>query len=211
MDNIDNLIASLSKEPATVKPAPHPVLLGLKWLAAAFAYLAVSLLISGARPDLLQQFQQPLFSAEVLLLLGIVIATALSGAVLAFPDLHQKRALALVPVWMFVLFVLVMLLAWRADVPPSPLPVHSFECTMSIVLYSLLPGAAIFYAMRKFASTHPHLSGIVAVLFAFSTGALWLRLHEQTNSIMHLVEWHYLPMIAVAAFGWWLGKTLLKW
>lgn len=211
MDNIDNLIESLSKEPAVVKPAPHPVLLGLRWLAAALAYLAVSLLISGVRPDLLQQFQQPLFTGEVILLLGICISTALSGAVLAFPDLHQKRGLALVPVWMFALFALVMLLAWRADVPPSPLPMHSFECTASIVLFSLLPGVGIFYALRKFASTHPQLSGITAVLFAFSTGALWLRLHEQTNSIMHLVEWHYLPMIAVAAAGWWMGRTLLKW
>jgi hypothetical protein len=104
-----------------------------------------------------------------------------------------------------------MVFSLQADVPPSPLPVHSFECTLSIFMFSLLPSAAIFYAMRKFASTHLHLSGVVAVLFAFSTGALWLRLHEQTDSIIHLIDWHYLPTIGVAAVGWWLGNKVLKW
>ena len=177
----------------------------------ATAYLIVSLAISGVRPDLLLEFHKPWFVAEIVLLAGIFVSTALSAAVLAFPDLHQLRRTAFAPAWMFALFALVMLFSWLADNPPSPLPMHSFECTLSILLFSLLPSAGMFYAMRQFASTHLHLSGIVAVLFAFSTGALWLRLHEQTDSITHLIEWHYLPMIAVAAVGWWLGKKILKW
>lgn len=42
-------------------------------------------------------------------------------------------------------------------------------------------------------------------------GALSLRLSEQTDSILHVIQWHYLPMIAVSLVGLWLGKTLLKW
>ena len=211
MDNIEQLIAGLSKDVQALKPAPRPWLLSLKWLAVAIAYLVVSLAFSGVRPDILTEFHKPWFVAEIVLLAGVFVSTALSAAVLAFPDLHQQRRTAFAPVWMFALFALVMLFSWLADNPPSPLPMHSFECTISILLFSLLPSAGIFYAMRQFASTHLHLSGVVAVLFAFSTGALWLRLHEQTDSIIHLIEWHYLPMIAVAALGWWLGKTLLRW
>ena len=65
--------------------------------------------------------------------------------------------------------------------------------------------------MRKFASTHYHLAGAIALLSAFSVGALWLRLHEVNDSIVHVVEWHYLPMLAVGFIGLWLGKLLLKW
>jgi hypothetical protein len=211
MDNIEQLIAGLSKDAQAVKPAPRPWLLSLKWLAVAAAYVLVALLIAGPRPDWALQLHKPWFVAEVALLLGILVSTAFSAAILSFPDLHQQRRSAFAPVWVFALFALVMLCSWLADNPPSPLPVHSFECTLSILMFSLLPTAGIFYAMRQFASTHLRLSGIVAVLFAFSTGALWLRLHEQTNSITHLIEWHYLPMIAVAAAGWLLGKKILNW
>ncbi|MBI5891472.1 MAG: DUF1109 domain-containing protein [Nitrosomonadales bacterium] len=211
MDNIEQLVATLSKDAKAVNPAPRPWLLGLKWLAVAAAYLLVALLITGPRPDWALQLLNPWFVAEVMLLLGILVSTAFSAAILSFPDLHQQRRAAFAPVWIFALFALALILSLYADNPPSPLPVHSFECTLSIFAFSLLPSAGIFYAMRQFASTHLHLSGIVAVLFAFSTGALWLRLHEQTDSIIHLVEWHYLPMIAVAVLGWWLGKVLLKW
>lgn len=211
MENLEQLIETLSKDVAPVKPALHPFLLSLKWLAVALAYLAISLAISGLRPDLQHQFHQPGFVAEITTLIGILITTALSAAVLAFPDLHRKRGISFAPVWAFLLFLLVMGFALHADNPPAPLPVSGFECTLGILMFSLLPTIGIFYAMRRFAGTHPQLSGIVAVLFAFSTGALWLRLYEPTDSIIHVIEWHYLPMIAVGALGWWLGKTLLKW
>ncbi len=212
MGNIEQLVEELSKDAAAVKPAPHPFLLSLKWLAVATAYLVISLAISGMRADLAHALQNPWFIAEIVALSGIFITTALSAAVLAFPDLHQQRRTAFAPVWMFALLVLVMIFAWRADAPPAPLPTyHGFECTLNILLLSLLPSAGIFYAMRSLASTHPRLSGIVALLFAFSTGALWLRLYEPTDSIIHVIEWHYLPMIAVGMLGMWLGKKLLRW
>ncbi|MDD2722372.1 MAG: DUF1109 domain-containing protein [Gallionella sp.] len=211
MDNMDDLIASLSKEVTPLKPAPHPLRLGLKWLAIATAYLAVTLSIFGVRPDLMQQFIKPVFSAEIMALCGIFIASALSAAVLSFPDLHQKRALAFAPLLMFALFVGVMGFAWHADQPPAPLPMHSFECTLSILMFSLLPALAIFNVLRRYASTHLSYSGIAALLFAFSTGALWLRLYEATDSVVHLIEWHYLPIMGVILVGGWLGKTVLKW
>ena len=49
------------------------------------------------------------------------------------------------------------------------------------------------------------------LLSAFSVGAIWLRLHEETDSIDHVVVWHYLPMLAIGLIGFWLGKRLLKW
>ena len=144
-----------------------------------------------------KSFHHVWFVAEIAALLGVFIVTSLSTALLAFPDLHQKRRLAFAPVVAFTLFLGVMFFAWRADNPPSPLPVHSFECTLSIALMTLLPAAWAFYSLRKFASTHYRLAGSAALLSAFSVGALWLRLHEDTNSIAHLVEWHYLPMLFI--------------
>jgi hypothetical protein len=210
MADIEQLVESLAADNTKVKPAPHPFVLGLKWIAAAALYLVISLALSGLRPDLAQALQSPWYDAELAMLLLLFIATAISAALLSFPDLHQKTALAYAPIAVFALFVLLMFAAW-VEVPAAPLPVHSWQCTLSITLFSLLPAAWTFYAMRKYASTHYRWAGSIALLSAFSVGALWLRLHEVNDSIHHVMLWHYLPMLAVGLIGLWLGKKLLKW
>lgn len=211
MGNIDDLIDRLAQDTAAVKPAPHPYLLSLQWLGGAVAYLFLALVFSGPRPDLMLKLQEPWFVTEIAALVSIFVATSLSAALLAFPDLYQKRGAVLAPVLSFVLFLLVIFCAWIADNPPAPLPVHSYECTICIILVALLPAAWTFYVMRKFASTHGQWAGSIALLFAFSVGALWLRLNEMNDSILHVVEWHYLPMLVFGLAGMWLGNKLLKW
>ena len=194
------------------KPAPHPFLLSLKWMAPPPLTWWYRWLVSGLRPDLVHALHQPWFVAEIVALLLIFIATSLSAAVLAFPDLHQKRSTGLgagcdvraVSAGHAVCLA-------RRQSRPRRCPCTASRCTISIILVSLLPMAWTFYAMRKFASTHYHLAGGIALLSAFSVGALWLRLHEVNDSIVHVVEWHYLPMLAFGLVGWWLGKMVLKW
>lgn len=211
MKDIDTLIATLAQEAAPLKPAPHPFVLFAQWLGGATAYIALTLLYSGLRPDLLARLHSPLYLLELVLLLGTIATASLSAALLAFPDMHQKRRMAFLPVLMFALLAVLIAISWQADSPPSPPPVHSVECLLYIAFLALLPAAWMFYSMRKFASTHHYLAGSIALLAAFSIGALSLRLSEQTDSILHVMQWHYLPMIAVSLIGLWLGKVLLKW
>lgn len=210
-NDIDRLIENLADEAVVVKPAPHPVKLSMLWLGAAAVYLAIALALGGVRPDLMQQLHEPWFVAELVALIGITITTSFSAALLAFPDLHQQRRLVALPAWLFGLFIVVIYFAWRADNPPASIPEHTFECTLSIILMTLLPAAWMFYTLRRFASTHYRLAGSIALLFAFSVGALWLRLCEIDDSISHLIQWHYLPMFGVGLLGLWLGRVLLKW
>lgn len=211
MSNIQDLIETLAEDAGAVKPAPHPFMLGAKWLGMAAIYLAASLLATGLRPDWAAKFHSPWFVAEIAALLLVFIATVFSAALLSFPDMHQMRRIAAAPLAAFLLFVLVLFFAWRADNPPAPLPVHSVECTLSILLMTLLPASWTFYFMRRHASTHCGMAGSVALLSAFSAGALWLRLYEVNDSIAHVIEWHYLPMLAIGMLGVWLGRRILKW
>jgi hypothetical protein len=211
MENIDDLIARLAEDAETVAPAPHPFVLSLRLTGINAIYLIVSLFVSGIRPDLLLRLHSPLYAAEIAALLATLVTTTLTAALLSFPDLHQKGRLAFAPLMAFVLFVPVMMLAWQQDNPPSPLPVHSFECTLGITVMALLPAMWTFYFMRDYASAHYRLAGGFALLSSFSVGALWLRLHEATDSVAHVIAWHYLPMLGIGMIGLWLGKKLLKW
>ncbi len=211
MKDVDTLIAALAREARPVRQAPHPFVLFAQWMGGAVVYIALTLLYSGLRPDLLARLHSPLYLLELVLLLGIIATAALSAALLVFPDMHQKRRMVFSPVLMFALLAVLIVISWQADSPPSPPPVHSVECLLYIAFLALLPAAWMFYSMRKFASTHHYLAGSIALLAAFSIGALSLRLSEQTDSILHVMQWHYLPMIGVSLIGLWLGKTLLKW
>ena len=211
MDAIEKHIASLVQDAEQLQPAAQPLTLWLKWMGVSVAYIALALLFLGVRPDVLTQLHSGFFLAEIGLLIGIVASTAFSATLLAYPDMYQRSRLVLAPLGMFVVFVGVILFAWQADNPPAPPPIHSIECSLTIAILALLPAAWMFYGMRQLASTHRRAAGMVVMLSAFSIGAITLRLSEQTHSIMHVIEWHYLPMIAVALLGVWLGKALLKW
>lgn len=211
MADTEKLIDSIVHGAGPVTPAAHPYVLSAKWLAGMAVYLALSLAIFGVRPDLSQSLHSFLFAAEIGLLAAIVISASLSAALLSFPDVHQKRLLAFTPVVMATFFVLVIFLAWHADTPASPPPIHSMQCTANISFLALLPAVWLLYLMRGFASTHPYLAGSIALVSAFSVGALSLRLSEPTDLIMHVIQWHYLPMVAVVILGLWLGKIFLKW
>jgi len=211
MGNTEELIEALVRDAAPVKLASHPFAQCAKWMAGGAAYVTLSVMYLGLRPDLMLRLQSSLFVAELGLLAGIIVATFLSAALLAFPDMHQKRGVAFAPVSALALFVLAIFLAWYADSLRAPLPEHNVECLFSIVSLALLPAAWMLYSIRRFASTHPHLAGGIALLCAFSIGALALRLSEQTDSIVHIVQWHYLPMIGIGILGLWLGKVFLRW
>ena len=211
MTSTEKIIESLAQDAAIVKPAPHPFALSAKWLAGIVAYLALTLVYSGLRHDLMVQFQSTLFDAELLLLTAVIVSACLSAALLAFPDLHQKQFIVWTPVLMLALFALVMTFSWINNTHPTHLSGHSVECLIFISFLTLLPAAWIFYSIRKLASTHPYQAGSIALLAAFSIGALSLRLSEPTNSIEHVLQWHYLPMIAAGLIGIGLGKIWLKW
>lgn len=211
MNNIDDLVVSLAQDAGAIKPAPHPYVLSLKLIGSGAIYILAALSIAGLRPDWIEKFHSILFVAELLALVGLFCVTSLSAALLGFPDQFQKRYQVWAPIGMFALFFLLLFFVWLLDREAAPLPVHSFECTISITLTALLPAVWTFYALRKYASTNARLAGSVSLLSAFSIGALWLRLHEETDSVVHVIEWHYLPMLVIGIIGLWLGKRLLKW
>ena len=211
MANTDELIELLAKDAAPIKPISHPYLIAYKWMMGAMAYIALTSIYTGLRPNLLEKLRSPLFLAEIGLLTGIILTTLLSAALLAFPDIYQKRKLAFAPVYVLILFVIELFFSLHFEAQPAAVCVHSVECLIAIGTIAVLPAAWMFYILRKFSSTHYYLVGSISLLSAFNIGALSHRLSEQTDSIVHLIQWHYLPMVGVVLLGSLLGKIMLRW
>jgi len=211
MKNLDHLIAQLAQNNAPRAAAPHPFLISATWLGYAAVYFLIALLLSGTRPDLATQLHRVEFVAEIILLLVLALASSVSAALLAFPDAYQKPRWALLPWALLAGLAVLLLLAYAADNPPAPQPLHSWQCTVAIVMVAIIPGAWTLWMMRSFAALRRGMAGSVTVLFAFSVSALWLRLQEVNDSISHVIAWHYLPMLIFALLGSWLGKRVLRW
>ena len=211
MASVDELINSLTEKAVPTRPAATPFMLFLKWSAYAVVYIAVLLFFFGLRDDIRTQLHFSLFRFEIGSLMGILLTSLLSATTLSFPDMHQKNFIAGLPLIPLILFVNVLYAQWLNDVPPAALPDHDVICLLCISMFSVLPAAIIIQVLRQQATTHYYATGSVALLAASSLGCLTLRLSEKTDSILHLVEWHYLPMIGFSLLGLWLGRRYLKW
>lgn len=209
LHNTEQFIEALSKE---IKPSKTTKVLPifLRWLSVCVVYIVVMLYIFGLRSDLSLKFSEPLFVAEITILALMVVAMAVGATILSFPDMLQKKWILLFTPISVVAFIITLFLAYLGSTSEVS-PLHGIECLLCISMFSLLPAVWLFILLKKQASTHQQLLGSVAMLAATSLGALSLRLSEKTDSVTHLLLWHYLPMIGFALLGAWLGKKFLKW
>lgn len=209
-DNTNQLIARLATETSAVKPVSLRALCG-RWMAGFAAYTALLIAVTGVSPELSAALSRPLFVMEIALLAALVISAALTAGLLSFPDNYQYRKILWLPLPLLAAFIAVMGAAWMENPADLPHNSHGLECLSCISFYALIPGAWLFWQMRKMASTQGAIAGAAVVIATFSMGSLVLRLLEAGDSIPHMLQWHYLPMLVAALIGYALGKKLLKW
>lgn len=211
MSNIDQIITQLAQEAAPVRPM-RAWRIFLQWLLAFTAYgLLVHGFILHPRPDLSEQVLQPLFTAEILTLSALFLSSLVFAAAQSLPGSANNRLIAALPIASAAAFVTVMFMAWLADQPPAPQPVHGWECLLCISITSLLPAWWLARHMRRMAPTRLSSAGLAVAAAAFALGAMLLRLSEDTNAIGHLIGWHYFPMTIFSWMGFALGQKIFRW
>lgn len=215
MTNTHDIIARLSAEANTAQPIAAPRFWVMRLLAVSLAYMVAIQLCLGIRPDLAEQLTRPFFVAEIIALLFLVVSSLVAAIYAMYPDAYQKPKHLLYPYLAFGLLVCVVVLQLfmphdERMMMPAP-GAHAMECALCISSVALIPSALIFALLRKGASIHPLQAGVFAVLAASAMGCLTLRFAEANDSIVHLLQWHYVPTFLFAALGALVGKYLLRW
>lgn len=216
MNNTFDLIARLSKESKPTRKARTPCYWALRLLALLALYAVGCQYFLGFRPDLGLQLLRPLFALETLLLSFLLLSSVVAAVLAMYPDVYQKRQLLKLPYAFFMLLVVAVGFQLMMPIDPRMLMpegagIHAMECAICIASVALIPSALIFALLRKNASVHQFQAGSFAVLASSAIGCLTLRLAEANDSIIHLVQWHYLPTLLFAALGALAGKWLLRW
>lgn len=215
MADTESLINQLSAN-AAAKPLPHPQHFILRVLVVLVVYALGVQGMSGLRPDILEQLTlRPAYGMELLLLAAISISSVLAAIAAMYPDAYQRPTLLKLPYAFFLL--LLAFLGAQLLMPSQPLMVirpfniAGHACTLSIAAISMLPSAMIFLLLRQGATVRPLQAGSFAVLASAGIGCLSLRITEQNDSLVHLLTFHYGPILLFAALGALAGKWLIRW
>lgn len=221
MTNTNDLIAQLAQESKPATPAIKPGQLVAVLLGVLLVYAIGAQIYLGLRPDLINRLTDFWYNAEITTLWFLILTSAYAGVVAMSPDALQKPIVLKLPY--IVLAALIVILGYQlitnGELTSHPLgsimqkviDTHGMACSICIALLSMLPSAFVFAILKKGASVRPLMSGSFAVFTAAGIGCLTLRLGEPNDSLIHLIQWHYLPTLLFAIIGAWMGKWLLKW
>ncbi len=175
--------------------------------------IALMLSIHGVREDIAARLSEPVFLVElsinallILVLSYLAVSKQFPGRTIAIPYRYLVGAL------LFGYSLVVFNAAFLGGVSMAEASHgHTFECTLCILSFAVLPLAWLLYVSRKLAVTNPAIAGAMASLFALSVGSLGVRLVEQDIDNVTLILWHYIPVIVLSFGGIWLGKKLFRW
>ena len=211
MDTPDNLIKNLTADLKPVKPiAP------LWQRAAVFAVLGFLLtfgavFIIGTRADLGDAMKNSGFIAETLLLVFAGVLSASAAATLAVPDtrlrLPVKLPLALAHlVWLWLLAKTIVE-AFGHDMSHIA---SEGQCSIDLALLLILPLATAAFLMMRGSPVWRGMAGYTLTLSMASFAAAAMRFLCPSDAAGHLLLWHFLPALGIAAGGVVLGLAVFR-
>ena len=166
------------------------------------------------RADLTEAIFQPLFWLKIGFLISLVAVSLFAAFRLSRPGsaVAQLRGLMATPV--LLMWGLALVALWRAA-PAQRAPLFFGEtwryCPVLIAILSVPAFAAILWAMKGLAPTHPRRAGFTAGLLAGALAALVYSLHCPEVGIPFVGVWYLLGMLIPAGVGAWLGERWLRW
>lgn len=199
MDTPDDLIKKLTGDLKPVTPIAPP------WQRAViFATLGLTLTFSsavliGMREDLGSSLQRSTFLLEIGVLLMAGILSAVAAVRLAVPDtrlrLPVKLPLALAHLgWFWLLAKTVAGFDMAHD--------HgNGQCAIDLTLMMILPLAAATGGIMRGAPVFRGMAGYAMSLSMVSFAAAAMRLLCPNDEAGHLLLWHFLPAVGLAALG----------
>jgi hypothetical protein len=208
-----DLINALAAE-----PPPPPLRLGRRVALALVFGVAVSAALFmaalGPRPDVVAAAHTMRFDLKFLDTLALLAPSALLAARLLRPE-ARPGALVAALIAPFVLLggaVIVELAVVPADLWMTRLiGTNALHCLTLIPLMSIPPLAALIFAMRAGAPSHPTLTGALAGAAAAGAAATIYATNCTDDSPLFVASWYPLATLAVVAAGALAGRKWLQW
>lgn len=210
--NTQDLIKKLAQEKNDLRPLSEPS----RWLYhlvifSLFYYLLAQFFL-GVRADFWQKISEPFFAAEILLMSLLLLSLLVSMTLMIYPDNYQKGHFFKAPKIFLALITAILAAEFFLQNKSDPIVyrMDNLKCSICIAAISIAPAFYFFYILKNGISNNQKKSGFYAAFTAAIIGCIALRISEAQDLILHVVIWHYLPIIFFSALGSLLGKMILK-
>lgn len=211
MDKIDALIDSLSDELEPVAPMGHPLVRMLPLLLVSFCYVVAVIAIIGLRHDwMIKMLDDMGYVFELSLALGVFVTAGLALGWLAIPDMRGQQWITVIPLTLAGVFLFWACLRLCYESSPY-FHFHLGHCALDGVFMLMIPLAILTLFLRKGATTHPRLAGVMTIL-SFS-GLSWtgLRLTCGADNFSHAFLMHFLPFVAIGVLFGLFARKIFRW
>lgn len=210
----DELIRDLAASVAPVRRVPPWTSRVVVWLGVALASAAVVVAALGARNDLVDALSTPEFAIGELMLLAVAITAASAALILSVPGEEQSSLVRWLPVTTALIVVVwgAGELVFAAVTGGTTGRVgFAWHCIVRTVAVGLVPGIVLLTMVRGAAPLRAAWAGLLALLATSAVGVLGTNMICPNDRPMHLLLWHVLPMLLIAAAGVALGRWLFQW
>lgn len=204
----ERLIHELAAKGQPVRRIAHPVISLLRWMLVAVVCLGVGILALGPRPDLEAAFQNPTSLVVGLLTLALGASAAFSAFTMSVPGM-DRRWLRAVPA--VILSLGIVVLAFSAVAVENPHAGLGIVCVARIFALAALPNALLLTMLRKSAALHAGTAGVFATLSAAALGTFGVQLVCVHDDPLHILVWHFVPMMFLCGAGFLLGRLWFTW
>lgn len=210
-DGSERLIDSLTADARPVRRLRPPLVRAALWIAVAVTVVAVTVVVHGVRPDLLDKAREPLALLEWLAAVATGIGAFLAAFHLSLPDRSSRWALAaIVPaaVWLATLG-LGCLADFLADGMAAFAWGTSWSCFRYITEMGLPLTIVVLLALRHAGPVRPVATMLAAGLGAAALSAAGLTLFHGLDAAWLVLIWHGLALLAVIGAAS-LGGAILR-
>lgn len=178
-------------------------------LFAIFAALVVGggVGLAGTRADLLSKLSEPAFVVDTALVASLFGCSAVAALQSAIPGERSAAARATVVVlaaWLFSMAVTCRLEPQQAALALG------VRCLERIVVLSLPPALVLIAMLRRAAPLRAGISGLLALLASSSAAVLGTRALCSKDDGLHLLLWHFGPVMATTCVGILVGRLVLR-
>lgn len=208
----DDLIRALAADTAPERPLAPLMVLAL--VPALLVGMAGLWLVMGFRSDLWAAAFDPVAQMRWVLTGALALVSMRLGLVLARPE--GRGVVRFWPLLLVALAALAVLLWAYVTTPPEARSMATYgktqwACLVGIPLLSVLPVAAVMWALRRGATTAPALAGAVAGLIGSGGGAAVYAMHCIEDSPLFYVTWYGLAIVGVTVVASVIGARVLRW